>query len=547
VGKLVAGRFLVRELLGEGATGLVYLAEHQELGTPYAIKILKSKFRGEPSVVERFRREAHFASRLEHPGIVYIVDFGQLESGDLYLIMEYAPGPSLRDVLKSQTSGVMPLRRALEILRQVAVAVAAAHEAGVIHRDLKPDNIVLSPRPGGGERVKILDFGLAKIIINADLPSITRPGEIFGTPDYMAPDLLRGLPSDPRTDIYSLGIIAYEIFTGEVPFIIFDDVLELLYAHQQMKPLAPSQARPRHEEPLPPEVEKIVLRCMEKEPEHRPTRASEVAQVFDSVLERDYGGRFESISLLGLEDVAHILDLWRSASKQDIALLPTLAAGADVASAESAPEPVGEPAPVSEPDPGLDLPWLLEQIYKKAMNLAVQLNERHIGPSGLGDTLNGICELEESALDIETDIALLTAEFDDVEVEIREQEAAMRHAVVDLSLERGRLEEQGPEHADRLTDLGFQIEAQEGRLAELRREREERTRAIEAEISERRRPLPEMQERITREGRRLLEHLFEAKPRGGPAKIRKAYSALELLLSAAGATKAHVSTSPEGG
>lgn len=181
------------------------------------------------------------------------------------------------------------------------------------------------------------------------------------------------------------------------------------------------------------------------------------------------------------------------------------------------------------------------------MNLALQLNERHLGPSGLRDTLDGIRELEESALDIETDIALLTAEFDDVEVEIREQEAAMRHAVVDLSLERGRLEDQGPEHADRLADLGLQIDAQEGRLAEVRREREESTRVIEAKISERRRHLHEMQERITREGLRLLEHLFEAKPRRGPAKIRKAYSALEQLLSAAGAAKAHVSTSPEGG
>jgi serine/threonine-protein kinase len=210
---VVAGRFRIIEQLGEGTVGDIYLAEHRVLGRKYALKVLKRRFLSNHTVAERFRREALVASRLEHPNIVEISDFGRAENGRLFLAMEYIRGESLGAAIAEHLPGVMPLRRGLKILAQVASAVAAAHDAGVLHRDLKPDNIMLT-LVRNAELVKILDFGLAKVMVDAESLVLTKRGEMFGTPMYMSPEQARGEEVDSRTDIYAFGAVAYEPRTG---------------------------------------------------------------------------------------------------------------------------------------------------------------------------------------------------------------------------------------------------------------------------------------------------------------------------------------------
>lgn len=251
IGQTLAGRFRLVELLGSGGMGEVYVAEHVTLGRRYAIKLLHAEIEADPIVAERFRREAQATSRLDHPNIVTISDFGKTESGQLYLVMEYIQGKNLYEVIEEFAPGRLPLRRSLNILAQVVRAVGAAHEAGVIHRDLKPDNTLLSLGPAGDDIVKILDFGLAKIVVEADLTALTKQGEVFGTPAYLSPEQALGVEIDHRTDIYSLGVMAYELCAGRLPFIA-KSLPRLFIAHQKEVPQPPSAYVPAGGEPIPP-------------------------------------------------------------------------------------------------------------------------------------------------------------------------------------------------------------------------------------------------------------------------------------------------------
>jgi serine/threonine-protein kinase len=210
VGTLFAGRFQIEAVLGSGGMGAVYLARHQGLGRPVALKVVRPGLLAEPAAVARFRREALAVSQIQHPNVVSVFDFGEDERGRLYLCMEYVRGPTLHELLAAR--GPMPLPRALNILLEAALALQAAHSAGVIHRDLKPSNIIVIDDC----HAKVLDFGLAKIVSGELAHSLTTTGKLFGTPEYIAPERCQDRPADARSDLYSLGVIAFELLAGRL-------------------------------------------------------------------------------------------------------------------------------------------------------------------------------------------------------------------------------------------------------------------------------------------------------------------------------------------
>ena len=216
VGSVIAERYLVTELLGQGGMGTVYVARHVRLPLQAAIKVLRPEMLQDPSAIARFNREAANASRIEHERVARVFDFGETREGLVYLAMEFIPGVELKHLLKD---GPLPLERTIGIIRQVADGLDAAHKLGIIHRDLKPDNIMVVVDDEGNDRCKILDFGIAKAVSGPeDGASLTRTGFVVGTPEFMSPEQLLGDPIDARSDVYSLALVAYNCLTAELPF-----------------------------------------------------------------------------------------------------------------------------------------------------------------------------------------------------------------------------------------------------------------------------------------------------------------------------------------
>jgi eukaryotic-like serine/threonine-protein kinase len=272
IGSLFAGRFRIRGLLGRGGMGSVYLAQHENLRRPVALKLLSPQLLANLNVMGRFQREARAASRMVHPHITQVYDFGHSEDGVPYLVMEYVEGTALLNVLVQD--GAFPVPRALHVLGQVARALIAAHEADVVHRDLKTNNIVLTSFRGE-DFVKLLDFGLAKILGPEATASLSAQGILFGTPEYMSPEQISGTEVDFRVDIYSFGILAFELLTGEVPF--KGTAMEIMAAHVNRE--APPLSASGDHEPVPGAVQALVRRCLAKRPDDRPGTAALAEEV----------------------------------------------------------------------------------------------------------------------------------------------------------------------------------------------------------------------------------------------------------------------------
>jgi serine/threonine-protein kinase len=215
VGTVVADRYHVLRLLGQGGMGKVYLAEHVKMGRKCALKVLRPAAMRDADAVSRFNREASNASRIAHPNVAAVYDFGETADGIIYLAMEFVDGPSLTALVDEL--GALPPTRAAEIARQSADGLAAAHDMGIVHRDLKPENLMIAKTRDGTDLVKIVDFGIAKAA-GVDAQKVTKTGLVIGTPDYMSPEQLSGDPIDSRSDIYSLGIVAFNMLTGRLPF-----------------------------------------------------------------------------------------------------------------------------------------------------------------------------------------------------------------------------------------------------------------------------------------------------------------------------------------
>jgi serine/threonine-protein kinase len=274
VGTIIAGRYRVERLLGAGGMGAVYRAQHVHMRKNVAIKVLHREMTHLTEVVARFEREAIAAGRIEHENVATAKDFGRLEDGSFCLVLEYVEGHSLREALDQ---GPLPASRAVAIARQITSALGAAHQAGIVHRDLKPENVMLVPRPDGTERVKVLDFGIAKLSASdtRDQPALTQLGSVFGTPDYMAPEQAMGQEVDQRADLYALGILCHEMLVGVAPF-SDDDLMAVLTRQMTEKP-----------PPLPavlgPELNALVMRLLEKDPAKRFPNAAELLDALDAL------------------------------------------------------------------------------------------------------------------------------------------------------------------------------------------------------------------------------------------------------------------------
>jgi serine/threonine protein kinase len=272
IGRVLGGRYRLVERLGQGGMGTVYRALHTLMDKPVAVKVLRAELATDAEAVARFHREARSASKLDHDHCIRVTDFGQSDDGLLFLVMELLDGESLGQVVRR---GPVPPTRAAAIGVAIAEALEHAHEAGIIHRDLKPDNVFLARRAKGRELVKVLDFGLAKLVTEGTLgPSITRDGTVFGTPEYMAPEQAEGEKLDGRTDVYALGVILYQLLVGDVPFRATNFVA-LLTKQVSEDPVPPRERRPELE--LPAGFEAVIMRCLEKSADDRFATAQEVA------------------------------------------------------------------------------------------------------------------------------------------------------------------------------------------------------------------------------------------------------------------------------
>jgi eukaryotic-like serine/threonine-protein kinase len=260
IGTVFDGRYRIIRKLGAGGMADVYLAEDQELGRRVAIKILNDRHAADDSFIERFRREAKNAAGLSHPNIVSIYDRGEAE-GTYYIAMEFLDGRSLKELIVAR--GPAPVKIAVDYARQILAAVGAAHRHGIVHRDIKPHNVLV----GGEARLKVTDFGIAR----SGASQMTEVGSIIGTAQYLSPEQARGAPVDQTSDLYSVGVVLYEMLTGQVPF-TGDTPLEIAMKHLSEVPTPPSELRPE----VPHDLDSVVLRALAKEPSERYQSAEEM-------------------------------------------------------------------------------------------------------------------------------------------------------------------------------------------------------------------------------------------------------------------------------
>src|SRR6476619_2278102 len=270
IGRTLPGGYVILDLVGIGGMGRVYRAEQTNLGRTVAVKIIHPHLVGEENAAARFITEARAASRLNHPNSVAVIDFGKTEDGQLYLVMEFLRGKDLARVQYEE--GPLAFRRIISVLRQVLAALSEAHHLGIIHRELKPENIILEQVRTGGDFVKVVDFGLAKMRVEAVQSNITSPGIVCGTPEYMSPEQGRGDPLDARSDLYAVGVIFFQLLTGRLPFEA-ESPTQVVLMHISTQPPDPRKLAPERQIPTP--LVDVLLMALAKEPQHRFSDADE--------------------------------------------------------------------------------------------------------------------------------------------------------------------------------------------------------------------------------------------------------------------------------
>jgi serine/threonine-protein kinase len=266
VGQIYGGRYKLISRIAIGGMGEVWQAHDEVILRDVAIKILKPEYLGDPGFLERFRTEARHAARVNHDGIANVFDYGE-DSGSAFLVMELVPGDSLAKILERDKS--LPTDKVLDIVAQTARALFAAHEEGMVHRDVKPGNLLITP----DGHVKITDFGIARV---ADQVSLTATGQVMGTVQYLAPEQATGKPASPATDIYSLGIVAYEALAGKRPFTGESQMAIAMAQINETPPPLPSNIDQR--------VQNLILGCLAKKPNQRPESAMVLAQRAESLM-----------------------------------------------------------------------------------------------------------------------------------------------------------------------------------------------------------------------------------------------------------------------
>lgn len=277
-GQLISGRYQVEECLGRGAMGEVYRATHTLMAKTVAIKVLRPQLDRRDDLVERFRREAQAAAHIDHPNICAASDFGQMDDGTFFLVIEYLEGQTLEEYIADQAP--ISADQTIEIATQIAAGLQRAHQLDVVHRDLKPENIMLVAHKDGGERVKILDFGVARVRLTEqhENAQLTQAGTVWGTPTYMSPEQAAGGEVDGRSDLYSLGVILYEMLCGRPPF-QDSNPARVMAMHLTHQPTPPSKYAP--EAKIPGALETLILELLDKDPRGRPASATALTARLD--------------------------------------------------------------------------------------------------------------------------------------------------------------------------------------------------------------------------------------------------------------------------
>jgi serine/threonine-protein kinase len=271
------GQYRLKQMLGSGGMGEVYLAEHQMMKRPCAIKIIRPEKAGNPQVRARFEREVRATAKLSHWNSIDIYDYGRTDDGTFYYVMEYLPGHNLGELVAGH--GVLSSARIVHLMKQVCDALAEAHEHGLVHRDIKPANIFCAYRGGQFDVAKLLDFGLAKPTIEVEDVGLTQEGAITGSPLFMSPEQATGSNQvDARSDIYSLGAVMYFMATGKPPF-MYQQPIKVMVAHASEAPRPPRELNPEILE----ELEEVILRCLEKESDDRFQDAESLREMLEGV------------------------------------------------------------------------------------------------------------------------------------------------------------------------------------------------------------------------------------------------------------------------
>lgn len=266
VGEVLADRYRIDHRLGAGGMGTVYAGFHLALEKRIAVKVIQPRYGSDPTIAQRFSQEARAASAIGHEHIIQILDFGQVQNGSPYLIMEFLDGEDLEATVRRE--GALPWQRAIHIGEQIARALAAAHGQGIVHRDIKPANCYRVPRDDDPDFIKVLDFGLAKFQIgdSRGVSAMSRTGALLGTPGYIAPELYRGYDADHRVDIYALGALMHKLLTGELPPVVHGARVESL-----------------HGVPAPPAVRSVLARALSESPDERYPTAHALAKALQGL------------------------------------------------------------------------------------------------------------------------------------------------------------------------------------------------------------------------------------------------------------------------
>ena len=458
IGRTIGRRFRIVEHIGTGGMGTVYKAQHVTLPRVFAIKILRTELAQDENFTERFRREAIAASRIAHPNVIYISDFGQTVEGEVYLVMEYLQGVGLDDILAEQ--GLLSPLRAVTVLAQVADALDVAHLYNVVHRDLKPENIILTESRGRKDFVKLLDFGIAKVrTAEFDGAPLTVQGEVFGTAEYMSPEQAMGKPVDNRSDLYSLGCLIHELLTGHTPF--EGSPVAILRDHVYTEPATPSVVFP--DLPLLPALDAIVLRCLAKNPDQRYQRGAELRQDLMRVralLSNTDGAPPRSswiTSRMAAIPTDVMSDGWHSlGGRVPAMLLPPSATPMHN-------EPLQQPA--------MAKPERLQLSYNDALReLAIALDKAAMAPPETSELLERLLVVQEQEASLTGMIALAEQQFDRIRYEHGQQIRRLRNAVLDLNMDLAKLQGQATSNPANAPQLSLQIEDLEYQIQELDRQ-----------------------------------------------------------------------------
>ncbi len=420
IGKVVAGRYRLESRLGEGGMGLVYRARHVLIDRVVALKLIRPDLRGETHLRAWMLREAKAANRVDHAHIIDIHDIGETEDGELYLVMEYLIGTPLSTEM---ANGPTPIARSIDIIEQMSAALGRAHDLGVVHRDLKSDNILLTERGGRKDFVKILDFGLAALRRDARLAP---KGAVFGTPEYMSPEQSRGEDATPSSDLYAIGVLFFEMLTGQLPFRSSDRDTLLKMQQSQPPPRPRSLVADAH-----PQGEEIVLKLLQKNPKDR------------------------------YRDAHHLQEDLKRLQRS----LPSSEAW-DVRSSANA-APAAPPPPPPPQSPGVT-EWA-----NRAALFTRMVSRAYSGRDTPDTTLTALSkawDLAARASRLEGEVTSLTRKLDALERRGRALRAEIGRKVEDLAQEESRVLREATSHGDDVERAQAELSAQERQAASTRQE-----------------------------------------------------------------------------